>query len=257
MQKISISKFMLIFVLLFSLCAIPPGFADEDENSEGNFAPLSPEFLQWQSEQEQQKNSSGIPKYRSSPSSEHTNGYIPIPVDFSHLANNPPVEEAETSPVPKVKSNVQADALPETFDLRNVNGKSYISSVKDQGQYGTCWAHAAIGSMESNYMMQGKSELNLSEMHVAWFTYKNSDKSRAFENYNNSSFSTVMNLGGNSFYPAALFARLSGPASESDVPYGTQPSEATPESYTRRLRLRDAYYLSMSSTLNVNSSEEQ
>ncbi|MBQ3450610.1 MAG: putative Ig domain-containing protein [Synergistaceae bacterium] len=256
MRRFLYSKFILLLVMLFSFCSVSPGYADDD--SEGSFASLSPEFLQWQQEHKQQENTSDIPAYYSKPSSEHPNGYIPLPVDFSHLANNLPVENADTSLVINVKSNVGADALPSEFDLRDVNGKSYVSSIKSQSPWGTCWAHAALGSMESNYMMQGKSELNLSEMHLAWFTYKNSDKSRAFGDYNNSGLSTIMDLGGNAFYPAALFSRLSGPASESDVPYGsTRPSGSTPEDYTQRLRLRDAYYLSMNERLNVNSSEEQ
>ena len=90
MQRISLAKFMLILVLLISFCSLSPVFADED--SEGGFAPLSPEFLEWQKEQAQQqeRESSGIPVLHSSASTEHPNGYIPIPVDFSHLADNPP-----------------------------------------------------------------------------------------------------------------------------------------------------------------------
>ena len=160
MQKISCNKFILLLVMLISFCSISPGYAEED--SEGGFASLSPEFLEWQEEHTQQSKNSGIPRYYSSPSSEHPDGYVPIPVDFSHLAYNLPVENADKSPV----FNVKADTVPSTFDLRNVNGKSYVSSVKSQSPYGTCWAHAAIGSMESNYMMQGKSELDLSEAHV-------------------------------------------------------------------------------------------
>ncbi len=253
MQRNLLRKFILILVLLIPFCSLSPVFADED--SEGSFAPLSPEFLEWQAEHavQNEETPSNIPIVHSSSSTEHANGYIPIPIDFSHLAKNPPKENANASPV----INVKTDVLPSTFDLRNVNGKSYVPSIKDQNPYGTCWAHAALGSMESNYMMQGKGELDLSEQHLAWFTYRNSDKSKAFANHSNSSFAAVMNAGGNAFYPAALFARLAGPASESDVPYKTQPSQPTPESYTRKLRLRDAYYLSMRGTQNVNSSEEQ
>lgn len=257
MKKISSRKnnimFMLLLALMISFCAVSTSFADD---SEGSFAPPSQEFLDWQKEQAEtkQESSSGIPIVQSTASSEHPNGYIPIPVDLSHLASNPPVENSGKSPV----ANMKADSLPSAFDLRSVNA---VSSVKNQNPYGTCWAHAAAGSMESNYMMQGRGELDLSEMHIAWFSFRNSDKSKAFKNYSSASFSAVMNSGGNAFYPAALFARLAGPASENDVPYGTgesyKPSEPTPESYTRRLRLRNAYYLSMRDTLNVNSSTEQ
>lgn len=251
------TKLILILAVMIYICPVSAGFADDD--SEMYIAPLSPEFLQWQKEHLDQEDisDSDVPRYYSTPQSEHPDGYIPVPIDFSHLKKNPPVEEADTSHVLKVKSNVGADSLPSTFDLRNVNGKSYVSSVKSQSPYGTCWAHAALGSMESNYMMQGNSELDLSEMQMAWFAYRNSDKSRAFGNYSSSSFSTIMDLGGNALYPTALAARLSGPTLESYLPYGSsQPSQTTPESYPRVLRLRDVYYLAIID-LNINSSEEE
>ncbi len=241
-----------LFALVIYICLVSIGIAKGDSNSEGSFAPLSPEFQRWQAEHTSQENT--VRSVYGASTSERPEGYIPLPVDFSHLSKNLPIEDANQSSV----RNVKANSLPSAFDLRNVNGKSYISSVKDQESYGTCWSFAALGSMESNYMMQGNSEIDLSEMHVAYFTYKNADKSKAFGNYNTSSFITVMGNGGNSFYPTALFARLEGPTSESNLPYwSTEPSESRPESYPRVLRLREVYYLSMNEDINVNSSEEQ
>ena len=179
----------------------------------------------------------------------YAGGYIPTPIDLSYLANNPPVEEDENSPI----KNDKASSIPSAFDLRNVNGKNYVTSVKNQSPYGTCWTFASMGAMESNYLMQGGTNLDLSEMHLAWFAFRNSSKSKAFYNLSSASFSQVMNNGGNAFYTTGLYSRLDGPVLESEVPYNAQPSAYTPESYTRVLRLRDVYYLAFD-YINVNAS---
>ena len=104
-------------------------------------------------------------------------------------------------------------------------------------------------------LRQGYSELDLSEMHLAYYAFKNADKSKAF--YNVSDFATLMMHGGNTFMPTALYARLSGPVSESELPYGTtQPTKSTPEEYNRVLRLKEVYYISRTGSdfdINVNA----
>lgn len=184
------------------------------------------------------------------------NGVVRFPVDLSYLADNPPNENLTRSSKFLLKAEVGDETLPESYDLRNVGGESYVTSVKDQGDYGWCWAFSAIGAMESNYLMNGGEALDLSEMHLAWFTFKNQTKSKAFKNLSSASLSTIKTQGGNSFYPAAIYGRLDGPVLESEVPFGsTAPSATTPDSYTRRLRLRDVYYLSFTNN-NVNDSDE-
>ncbi len=234
----------LISVLLILTLGLVPGFADD----EGEIRPLSPAFLEWQSKKESE---SDLPSSKNAmPGENDSGGYIPFPVDLSHLAENPP---DESSPYPNRKDS----ALPEAFDLRNVDGKSYVTSVKSQLPYGTCWAFASIGAIESNMLMQGLGTYDLSEMHIAWYAFRGDDKSAAFYNMHSSSFATVMGHGGNSFYPAAVFTRLSGPAYESEVPYGKdkQPTSGSPDDYTRAARVREIYYLNYHNEPNVNASD--
>ena len=150
-------------------------------------------------------------------------------------------------------------ALPSRYDLRE---QGRVTPVRNQGVPGPCWAFAALGAMESNYLTQklGKTP-DLSELHTAFYTYKGPDKKRVFTPLHSSG---TLSLEGNAFRAAALLMRLSGPADEKALRYHTQLTDSekkaltkkSPDSFKRVMRLRDVYFLAGNRTLDDAAKKE-
>lgn len=93
-------------------------------------------------------------------------------------------------------SGLKADS----YDLRDYG---YVSSVKNQNPYGTCWTFATYGAMESEILKSEGVTYDFSENNLA----------------NNHGFDLEYNEGGNTWMSIAYLSRLDGPVSEADDPY--------------------------------------
>lgn len=119
-------------------------------------------------------------------------GLLPSPHDVSYFKYLPEVKIA---------------GLPSSYDLRN---KNKLTTVKNQGSCGSCWAFATYGSFESFLMPNERrdfSEQNLIEQH---------------------GFDHSPCEGGNIDMSTAYLARWSGPINEEDDPYNYNSADAFP-----------------------------
>jgi C1A family cysteine protease len=116
-------------------------------------------------------------------------------------------------------------SAPSSFDLRNVGGVDYVTSVKNQGSLGTCWTFATYGAMESDLLMAGGPYSDFSENNL--------------KNWHG--FDLGPNDGGQEYMSMAYLSRLSGPGSEADDPYHDWDDHTTaPTTIPRQRFLREA-----------------
>lgn len=62
-------------------------------------------------------------------------------------------EKAFLNSIERNQESMSSVVLPAKYDLRNVDGKNYMTPVKNQGGCGSCWAFATVASYESKYLM--------------------------------------------------------------------------------------------------------
>ncbi len=174
-----------------------------------------------------------------------TTGYRPGPLDLSHTAGKRVFG----------KTLSRTATFPVSFDLRSLNR---VTPVRDQEMAGTCWAFAALASIESNILTQGGDATSLSPQHLAWFVFKAptafTTEQRYFDDDPAQPYAPNQNVfqqGGWDWQAIAALARWVGPVAEAERPYGPfpdSPAEISPDrlptgSETVLRHLQNAYYL--------------
>lgn len=170
--------FSEILILFFIICSSLTVASTVPDSS---LASVSPEFVKYQDEKVPTKTVSFMG---------HETGYVPSPVDLSHLKHTSTVKAAAK------------ESFPAYYDLRIMNK---VTSVKNQGLAGCCWVFAAFASLESK-LKPGET----------WDFSENNLKN-VLSNASPAGFD--YNEGGDETMSTAYLARWSGPVNESDDPF--------------------------------------
>lgn len=147
-------------------------------------------------------------------------------------------------------------AAPAQFDLRNWEGKSFVSKVKSQSG-GTCWTHSTMAALESNLMLtgewqehEGNTEADLAEYHLDWWNGFN-------QHYNPDSKGGGLTVHqGGDYLVASAFMSRGGAVRNSDA----QSYSSAPKQYSDTYRTyysRDIEWFDVGSNLeNLDSIKE-
>ncbi len=168
-----------------------------------------------------------------------------------------PIELPEYGVPGSVQTYINDHAnLESTYDSRN---EGILSDIRNQNPWGTCWAFATLGTMETSLRKQGLGSYDLSERHLAYFTYHT--RSDALGNASGDTIEPMyatpayLDYGGNTMTAVSALMNWQGAADESKYPYSNDYN--TPADMAQAVSQDTAVILKDCYLLNTKANDEE
>jgi C1A family cysteine protease len=184
------------------------------QESKPVMAPTNPAFLKWQADQEARRAAPAMQGIlQQDEPGARPSGYIPP------LHKYPALKGPATQIEKMVKAGLASFAP--RYDLRD---EGFVTPIRDQNPFGTCWVFGSFASMESNIKKTTGTTISLGPWHTAYFAYNPMTANgvtwpsytKSSVNYNEDS---NFDQGGFVDMVLALLTRGTGPVLEASAPY--------------------------------------
>ena len=160
--------------------------------------------------------------------------------------NGNEIEGEYTYETPGQRRRKARISFPSSYSMKD---QGELPSVRNQGQWGTCWAHAVISSVETNMIKKGlirAEDVDYSERHLAYFAHRRNETDGDGEDDYTEKYGWYG--GGNAYQAKGMLANWYGAASEQDYPYA---SYSTMEDLTESDRKVSVCHLTDASRLST------
>ena len=149
---------------------------------------------------------------------------LQIAEQFADPSNDPFDYTQESA---KKKAAEAEEDLPDSFDLRDVDGRNYVTPVKLQHPFGSCWGFAAISAAETSILGDPENltsltadTMDLSEKHLVYFASSPIDDPASPQNgegvFGGKEASERCDQGGEALIATSVFSAGVGPVLESE-----------------------------------------